>query len=56
MKYENVRFNEYQNGIDLALGMKQYFLEYNEQRRHSSIEDLTPKEVYRNGLNVANTF
>jgi len=56
VKYENVRFNEYQNGIDLALGMKQYFLEYNEQRRHSSSKDLTPNEVYRNGLNVANTF
>lgn len=56
VKYENVRFKEYQNGTDLAKGLDQYFLEYNNQRRHSSIEDLTPNEVYCNGLNVINTF
>ncbi len=56
VKYENVRFKEYRNGTDLAKGLDQYFIEYNNQRRHSSIDDLTPNEVYWNGLNVANTF
>jgi putative transposase len=56
VKYENVRFKEYRTGTDLAKGLDQYFVEYNNQRRHSSIEDLTPNEVYYNALNVANTF
>lgn len=60
VKYENVRFKEYRNGTDLALGMNEYFLEYNEQRRHSSIDDLMPKEVFLAGINpaevVANTL
>jgi len=56
VKYENVRFKEYRNGTDLSKGLDQYFIEYNNQRRHSSIDDLTPNEVYWNGLNVANTF
>lgn len=60
VKYENVRFKEYQNGTELALGMDDYFLEYNEMRRHSSIDNLMPKEVFlsRNisGGCVANTL
>lgn len=46
VKYENVRFKEYGNGTDLAIGMDFFFQEYNEQRRHSSIADYRPKEVF----------
>ena len=56
VKYENVRFKDYRNGTDLGKGLDQYFEEYNNERRHSSIGNLTPKEVYFNGLEVANTF
>lgn len=47
VKYENVRFKEYRNGTELAIGMNSFFKEYNEQRRHSSINDSRPKEVYK---------
>lgn len=46
VKYENVRFKEYRTGTDLAIGMNEYFEEYNQERRHSSIEDLRPAELF----------
>jgi putative transposase len=46
VKYENIRFKEYRNGLDLYTGLKDYFTEYNEIRRHTSIEDQRPKEVF----------
>lgn len=49
VKYENVRFNEYRTGTDLAIGMNQYFKEYNEQRRHSSIDHHRPIERFYEG-------
>jgi len=48
VKYENVRFSEYRNGLDLALGMDSYFPEYN-QRRHSSLNDERPYDIYQKG-------
>ena len=50
VKYENVRFKEYTDGHKMALGMAVYFKHYNMDRRHSSIEDLTPKEVFEGSL------
>jgi len=50
VKYENVRFNEYTDGTKMAKGLDLYFKEYNNERRHSSIGDLHPVEVYRQGL------
>jgi len=50
VKYENVRFSEYRDGIDLRLGMKEFFPQYNRQRRHSSIGWEYPEEVYHQGL------
>ena len=46
VKYENIRFKEYRNGLDLYTGLKEYFTEYNEIRRHTSLEDRRPKEVF----------
>jgi putative transposase len=46
VKYENIRFKEYRNGLDLYTGLKHYFKEYNESRRHSSLQDQRPKEVF----------
>ena len=49
VKYENVRFKEYDTGRELALGMDAFFREYNHERRHSSIGQKRPKEVYYTG-------
>jgi len=49
VKYENTRFKDYQNGQLMALGLRQYFEEYNTVRRHSSIGNQRPKEVYESG-------
>ena len=50
VKYENVRFKEYTNGTEMALGMDIFFLDYNMQRRHSSIGDVAPVKLYNQGL------
>jgi len=55
VKYENVRFKDYQNGTLMALGLRQYFEEYNTIRRHSSIGNLRPKEVF-NEAKSGSTF
>lgn len=49
VKYENVRFSEYTDGLKLIKGMDAYFPKYN-NRRHSSLEKKRPKGVYENGL------
>ena len=46
VKYENIRFNEYVNGPKLAQGLDTFFNEYNTIRRHSSLDNRMPIEVY----------
>lgn len=46
VKYEDVRFKNYQDGVEMACGMGSFFDEYNVGRRHSSLDNLTPKAVY----------
>lgn len=46
VKYEDVRFKNYQDGVEMACGMSSFFDEYNIGRRHSSLDNLTPKAVY----------
>ncbi len=50
VKYENVRFNEYTDGTKMAQGLAEYFVEYNNVRRHSSIGDVPPKQLYESAL------
>jgi putative transposase len=50
VKYENARFENYQNGTDMTSGMEDFFSDYNTQRRHSSLGDETPEKIYRKGL------
>jgi len=45
VKYENVRFSDYSDGLKLCKGMDDYFPGYN-QRRHSSLGKMTPKQLY----------
>lgn len=46
VKYENVRFKEYTDGTNLAKGLDDFFKKYNHTRRHSSIENQFPQEVF----------
>lgn len=46
VKYENIRFQEYTNGANLAKGLKTFFEDYNHNRRHSSIEYQFPVELF----------
>lgn len=46
VKYENIRFREYENGLELARGLGAFFVEYNTIRRHSSLDHRMPVEVF----------
>jgi len=46
VKYEDVYLYAYESGIELYRGLKQYFEFYNNRRRHTSINNLRPKDVY----------
>jgi putative transposase len=46
VKYEDVYLNAYESGIDLFKGLKHYFQFYNQVRRHSSIGNQRPKDVF----------
>lgn len=56
VKYENIRFKEYRNGLDLYTGLKEYFTQYNEIRRHTSIADQRPKEVFECRVQPINEY
>lgn len=46
VKYEDVYLHAYESGIDLFKGLKRYFQFYNQVRRHSSIGQKRPKDVF----------
>ena len=46
VKYENARFKDYQNGTEMALGLEAFFVDYNTQRRHSSIDNEVPEKWF----------
>lgn len=46
VKYEEVYLNEYRDGNEAYESLEKYFLFYNNQRRHSSLEKRTPADVY----------
>jgi len=46
VKYEDIYLHAYESGIDLYKGLKEYFLYYNQVRRHSSIKYRRPIDVY----------
>ena len=48
VKYEEVYLNEYRDGHEAYDSLTEYFLFYNNERKHSSLEGRTPKEVYFN--------
>lgn len=46
VKYEEVYLHAYENGQQARVGLGAYFEFYNRQRRHQSLDRLTPDEVY----------
>ena len=53
VKYENVRFSDYSDGLKLRTGMDDYFPKYNE-RRHSSLNKQRPSQVYYQRVGISN--
>jgi putative transposase len=46
IKYEDIYLYSYENGQELFMGIKRYMEYYNHQRRHSSIADNRPGDIY----------
>jgi putative transposase len=46
VKYEDVYLHEYVTVPQVVLGLKKYFLFYNTERQHQSLDYRTPSEVY----------
>ncbi len=49
VKYEDVYLKGYATVAEATCGLANYFRFYNEKRRHSSLNNRTPKDVYENG-------
>ena len=50
LKYEDVYLKCYTNVLALIAGLTEYFLFYNTERSHQSLDYCTPDEVYRTGV------
>jgi len=50
VKYEDIFIHEYADHLRLRDGIGKYFRFYNGERRHTSLDRLTPQEVYREGM------
>jgi len=46
IKYEDLYLKAYENGTELYRGIKEYIKFYNTERRHQSLDYLTPAEVF----------
>ena len=46
VKYEHVYINPANDGLELRVGLKSYFEWYNTARPHSSLDNMTPDEIY----------
>lgn len=46
LKYENIHPNVYETGEELHRGIEAYISYYNQERKHSSLDNRTPAEVY----------
>lgn len=49
VKYEDVYLHRYEGVPQLASGLRRYFVYYNEERFHQSLDYQTPAVVYRSG-------
>lgn len=46
VKYEKIYLNAYENGLDLMLGLTEYFNFYNQDRMHQSLDYKTPSQIH----------
>ena len=53
LKYEHIYLNPANGGIELYEGVKKYIDFYNQNRRHTSIGDITPNDCYQHMKNVS---
>ena len=44
--YEHVYINPANDGLELRVGLKSYFEWHNTTRPHSSLDNMTPDEIY----------
>ena len=56
VKYENVFLKSYRNIAEAESGLAEYFLFYNTERRHQSLDRRTPADVYFNNQRSNHTF
>lgn len=47
VKYEEIYLKKHDNLQDLLMGLTSYFLFYNEERQHQSLDYQTPSQVYQ---------
>ena len=52
LKYEEIYINEYASMEELKIGLKKYFIFYNAERFHQSLEYATPDEKYCSVFNL----
>ncbi len=50
VKYEDIFIKNYENGITLRHGLKDYWTFYNTERPHQSLDYMTPKEFFEQSL------
>lgn len=50
VKYEDIFIKNYENGVDLRHGLKDYWTFYNTERPHQSLGYATPKEFFEKSL------
>ena len=50
LKYEDIYLKAYEDGLSLYKGIAQYFYDWNFNRRHSSIKNKYPAELFLNSL------
>lgn len=50
LKYERIYLNSYETGTELSKDMTYWFNWYNDDRKHTSLDKLTPNEAYFQGI------
>ncbi len=54
LKYERIYLRTYETGIELTKDLTWWFNWYNNNRKHSSLDKLTPNEAYSRGIEKLN--
>ena len=50
LKYERIYLQTYDTGTELSKDMTYWFNYYNNERKHTSLNKLTPNEAYSRGI------